>query len=368
MTDPVDHTAIRLGDLSPDDLAALARRILPPFVYDYYAGGADEEGTLADNRAAFGRVRLRPRVLVDVSERDLSVRALGEKLSMPVAVAPMAYHRLAHPEGELATTRGVGRSATALVASTMSTTSVEEMAAEASGPLWYQLYVVKDKGASRAMIRRAIAAGCSAVMVTVDATILGRRRRDEINRFTLPADLTIPNLDGLDVPGLPQGQEGSQLAAHFSILMKHDLTWDDLDWIREESGVGLIVKGIVAAEDARIAGENGVDAIVVSNHGGRQLDGTIATLDALEEVVAAAGAQTEVWLDGGVRTGTDVLKALALGARIVLVGRPVLWGLAIGGENGVHAVLEGIREELDRSLALAGCRTPAELSRSHVVR
>ncbi len=358
------ESRVPLRKLPPADLQEMARQVLPQMVYDYYVGGADDELTLEANRAAFKRLRLRPRVLVDVSSRTLATSALGEPLSMPLAVAPMAYHKLAHQEGEIATVRGAGLARVPYCASTMSTTSISRIGEAADGPLWYQLYVVKDPGATREMIGRAVAAGGTALIVTVDAPLLGRRRRDERNQFALPAGMAIENLAGLDVPGLPRGIEGSQLAAHFSRMMKPDLTWDDLDWIRSASGLPLVLKGVVTAEDGRLAAKNGVDAVIVSNHGGRQLDGTVATADALPLVAEACGDRVEVWVDGGVRSGTDILKALALGARLALVGRPVLWGLALGGADGVYEVLEGMREELDRALALSGCTSPAEVTGS----
>jgi isopentenyl diphosphate isomerase/L-lactate dehydrogenase-like FMN-dependent dehydrogenase len=352
-----------------DRLEAEARERLPKVVYDYFAGGAGDERSLADNRAAFGRVAIRPRVLCDVGVRDLAVTVLGgQRLAMPIAVAPMAYHRLAHPDGERASARAAGELGTAFVLSTLATTSLEGLAGVSRGPLWFQLYVFRDRRATRALVERAVAAGASALLVTVDAPILGRRPRDERNRFALPDGMRLGNLEGLDVADLPTGVRGSQLAAHFRLLFDAGLSWDDLAWLRSLSSLPLVLKGILTAEDARLAAEHGADAIVVSNHGARQLDDVVATLDALPEVADAVGGDLEVWMDGGVRSGSDVVKALALGARLVLVGRPVLWGLATGGENGVVEVLTSLRDELDLALALAGCATPAALTRGHVAR
>ena len=350
-------------------LEAAARERLPRMVYDYFAGGAGDESTLADNCAAFGRLAIRPRVLCDVARRDLAVSVLGgQRLEMPVAVAPMAYHCLAHPDGERASARAAGELGTAFVLSTLATTSLEEIAGVSRGPLWFQLYVFQDRGATRALVERAVAAGASALLVTVDAPILGRRPRDERNRFALPDGMRLGNLERLAVAGLPTRVAGSQLAAHFRLLFDAGLAWDDLAWLRSLSPLPLVLKGILTAEDALLAAEHGADAIVVSNHGARQLDGAIATLDALPEVTDAVGNDLEVWMDGGVRSGSDVVKALVLGARLVLVGRPVLWGLATGGESGVVEVLTTLRDELDLALALAGCATPAGLTRAHVVR
>jgi 4-hydroxymandelate oxidase len=349
-----------------ESLEAEAERILPPQVYDYFAGGAGEELTLRDNRDAFARVKLRPRFLRDVSTRSLETTAIGHRLSMPLAVAPMAYQRLAHPDAETGMARAAGAAGTAMTLSTMATASVEEVGAAVTGPLWLQLYVWKDRSATRALVQRALAAGASALVVTVDAPILGTRRRDELHGPGLLDGLTLGNLVGLDVPDVPKVASGSELSAHFWLLGDASLTWADLDWLRSIAGVPVVIKGILTAEDARLAVEHGADAIVVSNHGGRQLDGVVATLDALPEVVDAVAGRVEVWCDGGVRSGVDVLKALAIGARIVLVGRPLLWGLAAGGQAGVSRVLEALRTELEHGLALCGCRSPAELTRAHV--
>lgn len=349
-----------------DVLEADAERLLPRMVYEYYAGGAGDETTLRDNRAAFARVKLRPRLLVDVSEPTLATTALGQPLPMPVAIAPMAYQRLAHPDGEIATVRAAGRLGVPMTLSTMATTSVEEVGAAATAPLWFQLYVWRDRGATKALVERAAAAGAQALVITVDAPRLGTRRRDVENVFTLPAGVRLGNLEGLGVAAPPSTTEGSQLSAHFALLNDAALSWRDLEWFRSITRLPLVLKGILTAEDAKLAAEHGADAIVVSNHGGRQLDGVVATLDALPEVADAAGGRVEVWMDGGVRSGADVLRALALGARIVLLGRPVLWGLACGGEEGVAGVLARLRDEIEEALVLCGCRSPADVTRAHV--
>jgi len=348
-------------------MEADAERLLPRMVYEYYAGGAGDETTLRDNRAAFARVKLRPRMLVGVAEPSLATTALGQQLPMPVAIAPMAYQRLAHPDGEIATVRAAGALGVPMTLSTMATASVEEVAGAATAPLWFQLYVWRDRDATRALVARAEAAGVRALVVTVDATRLGTRRRDVDNGFALPAGLRLGNLEGLGAAGAPpQVGDGSQLAAHFAVLNDLRLTWRDLEWFRSITRLPIVLKGILTAEDAKLAAEHGADAIVVSNHGGRQLDGVVATLDALPEVADAAGGRIEVWMDGGVRSGADVLRALALGARIVLLGRPVLWGLAVGGEDGVAGVLTRLRDEIEEALVLCGCRSPADVTRAHV--
>ncbi|HEY8516327.1 MAG TPA: alpha-hydroxy acid oxidase [Candidatus Binatia bacterium] len=349
-----------------DRLEAEAERLLPRMVYEYYAGGAGDEITLRDNRAAFERLRLRPRFLVDVSARSLATTVLGRELPAPFAIAPMAYQRLAHPDGEIATVRAAGRIGVPMILSTMATTSVEEVGAAASAPLWFQLYVWRDRGATRALVQRAVAAGAQALVVTVDAPRLGTRRRDVENVFTLPDGVRLGNLEGLGVPEAPKVTAGSQLAEHFWMLSDPSLSWRDLEWFRSLTDVPIVLKGILTAEDARLAAQHGASAVVVSNHGGRQLDGVVATLDALPEVADAVGDAIEVWVDGGVRSGADVLKALALGARIVLIGRPVLWALTVGGEKGVVDFLSCLTEEIDEALALCGCRSPADVTRAHV--
>jgi 4-hydroxymandelate oxidase len=333
------------------DFEAIARGRMEQAFYDYYAGGAEDERTLAANRGAFAEVFLRPRVLVDVSRIDTAASVLGTMVSMPILIAPTAFHRLAHPDGELATARAAGAARTLMVASTISTYSLEDIAGAATGPLWYQLYVYKDRSLARSLIHRAGAAGYRALCLTVDTPLLGCRERDVRNKFDLPASLRLSNFEaaGLDVATM-----GGSFAAYATRQLDASLTWDSIEWLRSETKLPIILKGIIAAEDAARAAERGVDGIIVSNHGGRQLDGAEATLRALPRVVDAAG-RVEVFMDGGVRRGTDVLKALALGARAVLVGRPCLWGLASAGEQGVTRVLEMLRQELTLAMALCGC-------------
>lgn len=353
-------------DAPPPSLAgrleAEARRLLRPEVYDYFAGGAGDEETKRDNRAAFGRVKLLPRVLRDVRDRTTVATALGREIAMPVAIAPMAYQRLAHPDGEVATIRAAGRAGIPMALSTMATASVEEVGAAARGDWWFQLYVWKDRAATHRLVGRAEQAGARALVVTVDAPLLGDRRRDERHGPGLLDGLRLGNLEGLGVPGVPRVASGSTLAAHFRLLNDAGLCWADLAWLRSITRLPIVLKGILAPDDARLAVEHGVDAIIVSNHGGRQQDGVVATLDALPGVAAAAGGRIEIWIDGGVRSGTDVLKALVRGAGLILLGRPVLWALALGGEEGVAGLLSALRAEIDLALALCGCRSPAQLA------
>jgi len=346
------------------EVEELARGKMPHMAYDYYAGGAEDEITLRENRAAFGRIALRPRMLVDVSAVDTGVTLLSQRVAAPIIVAPTAMHRLGHPEGETATARGAGEAGALMAVSTMSTCTLEEVAAAASGPLWFQLYVYKDREMTRALVERARAAGYLALCLTVDAPHLGRRERDTRNRFALPPEVQLANFSGQQMRMMPQEVSGSALTTYVTNMVDPALTWKDLAWLRSLSDMPLLVKGILTAEDARLCLEHGVNGIVVSNHGGRQLDSTIASIEALPEVVEAAEGRAEVYLDGGVRRGTDVLKALALGARGVLIGRPILWGLALAGAEGVERVLTMLRHELAEAMALAGRSSLASLDRS----
>jgi 4-hydroxymandelate oxidase len=340
------------------DFEATARRNVPAMAWDYYRSGAHDEITLSENRAAFDRLRLAYRVLVDVSERSTATRVLGHDLSMPVIVAPTAFHKLACPEGECATARAAGKAGTIMTLSTLSTSPIEDVAAAGSGPLWFQLYVYKDREASEGLVRRAEKAGAEALVLTVDAPLLGTRERDVRNGFRLPPELAVANMLPEGYGELPAEAHESGLAAYFATLLDASLSWKDLAWLRSITDLPILVKGVVRPDDALRAADHGAAGIVVSNHGGRQLDTSVATIDALPgiaEAVEKAGARLEILLDGGIRRGTDVLKALALGARAVMVGRPVLWGLGTAGEAGVSEVLEILRREVDLAMALAGC-------------
>lgn len=353
------------------DFEALAREKLSREAYDYYAGGAHDEVSLRENRAAYDRLSLAYRVLVDVSRRDLSTSVLGQPVAMPVLVAPTAFHRLADPEGEVATARAAGAAGTVMILSTLSTSTIESVVDAASGPVWFQLYVYRDRKATEGLVRRAEAAGCRALVLTVDAPLLGRRERDVRNRFSLPPSLAVANLLPEGYGDIPPAVADSGLAAYVSSFLDPALTWRDVTWLRSITELPVLVKGIVRPDDAVRAAEAGAAGVVVSNHGARQLDTSPATIDVLPEVVdalAAQGHRIEVLMDGGVRRGTDILKALALGARAVLVGRPVLWGLAAGGEAGAARVLRLLHDELDLAMALAGAPTVADITRDLVRR
>jgi 4-hydroxymandelate oxidase len=348
--------------VSIDDFEAAARRKLPKMAYDYYAGGAGDEWTLSENREAFGRWVFRPRVLVGVSTVSLETTVLGVPMPFPVILAPTAFQRLADREGELATARAAKALGVLMVLSTISTVPMEEVAATGVDR-WFQLYVMKDRSLTAQLVSRAEVGGYGAIVLTVDTPHLGRRLRDERNSFALPPEIGMANLR--DVP-LPEHEDGSSLAKYFGSEHDESLTWDDLAWIRSLSSLPLVLKGIVTGEDARLAADHGVDGIIVSNHGGRQLDGAPATLDVLPEVADAVGGRCEILLDGGVRRGADVVKAVALGAKAVLIGRPYLWGLAAAGEAGVRAVLEMFRDELELAMALCGRRSISEIDGSAV--
>ncbi len=347
---------------------SVARECLAAHAFDYYVSGALDELTLRENRSAFERLRIAYRVLVDVSRRDSSTTVLGHRLSFPVIVAPTAFQRMAHPDGELATTRAAGAAGTIMVLSSLSNTAVEQVVATATGPVWFQLYVYRDRAATAGLVARAEAAGCKAIVLTVDAPLLGRRERDVRNRFHLPDGLAVENLLPVGYGNLDRPAADSGLAAYFASLIDPALHWDDLAWLRSLTSLPIVLKGLVRADDARRAADLGLAALWISNHGGRQLDTSIATIDALPAIAEAVGDRVELLLDGGVRRGTDIVKALALGARAVCVGRPLLWGLAHAGQAGAEHVLNTLRDEFDLALALCGAANVEALTRDLVVR
>lgn len=340
------------GLIDLDELERQSAALLSASVYDYFAGGADDETTLRDNVDAWSRVRLRPRVLRDVSRVDTSASVLGTALATPIGIAPTAYQRLAHPDGELATARGAASAGCLHVLSTRATASPAEVEAAAPGaPRWFQVYVLRDRGRTEKLVNAALESGASTLVLTADTPVIGRRLRDVRNRFVLPTNLGEAEVD------LEVGAEGN--------LADQDpsLSFDDLRWLENMAGgVPIVVKGVSRGDDAKACVEAGAAAIWVSNHGGRQLDGCVATADALPEVVAAVGGDAEVYVDGGVRRGTDVLRALALGARAVFVGRPTLWGLTTGGADGVREVIDGLTAELAHAMALAGAAALTDLT------
>ncbi|MDH4111060.1 MAG: alpha-hydroxy-acid oxidizing protein [Actinomycetota bacterium] len=323
-----------------EDYLPVARAAVPPDVWDYYEGGAGDEWTLRENRRAFDRWVLRPRFLRSVGAHpDTSTSVLDVSVRSPVLVAPWAYQRLAHPDGELATARAAAAAGTVMIVSSTAESVLDEVQAEGGGPKWWQLYVAEDRAFTASMLERVVAAGYEAICWTVDFPVSGLRRRDTRSGFVMP--LGVGDSD---------------------YIFDASISWDDLAWIKgRAAGLPVIVKGVLTAEDAELAVQAGADAIVVSNHGGRQLDRSPAGLEALPEVAAQVSGRVPVLMDGGVRRGTDVLIALALGASAVLVGRPTIWGLAAEGEAGVAGVLEILRLEFENAMALTGSRTVDEI-------
>jgi 4-hydroxymandelate oxidase len=338
-----------------------ARARLDPGAYAYFAGGAGDERTLRANAAAYAGWELRPRVLVDVSDVSTTTTVLGTEVSMPLLVAPTAFQRLADPEGELATARAAAAVGTVMCASTLASVTPAELAAAAPGaPQWFQLYWSPDRGFTGELVDAVVEAGFRALVLTVDLPVAGRRERDMREAFVLP--------DHLPVPNLPVALRRADFHTALAESVDASLTWSDLEWLRSRCPLPLVIKGVQTAEDALLAAEHGAAGVVVSNHGGRQLDGVPASLDLLPEVVEAVEGKVEVLVDGGVRRGIDVLKALALGARAVLAGRAVIWGLAAGGEEGAARVLELLRAEIELGLQLLGARAPGDVTRAHVRR
>jgi 4-hydroxymandelate oxidase len=354
-----------LDILNLESLESRARERLDPMLFDYIAGGADDEWTLAENRAAWSRLQLLPRMLRGVGSRSLDTTVLGTRVSFPVLVPPMGFHGLCHLDAETATARATTAADTIFCASTVSNCSLEAIAdASGQGTRWFQLYVYRDRSITRALVERAVAAGYGALCLTVDTPVAGQRERDRRNSLRMPSHLELGNFPQSHTSQHHHGSgEGSSLAQYIAAQWDPSLTWSDVDWLRSIAPIPLIVKGVLAPQDAVLAVEHGASAVMVSNHGGRQLDSVPAPITMLRAIVDAVDGRAEVLLDGGVRRGTDVIKALALGARAVAVGRPVLWGLTLGGEAGVRAVLEHIRGELDLSMALSGCATIADITR-----
>lgn len=350
------------------EFETLARARMDPAAYDYYAGAAGDERTLAENQAAFGRLTLWPRVFVDVSTIDTSTTVLGQPVQFPVLLAPTAFNRLADPEGERAAARAAGRAGTLMTLSTLATCTLEEIAATATGPLWFQLYVYKDRAITRELVARAETAGYRAIVLTVDTPVLGCRERDVRNQFVLPSGLTIRNLETCAsiTGGENRWSSDSSFSAYIHQMFDASLTWDTVTWLRSITRLPVVLKGIVRADDTKQAVAAGAAAIVVSNHGGRQVDGAPATIAALPRVAEAADGRVEILLDGGVRRGADVFAAIALGARAVQIGRPYLWALAAAGEEGVVRVLDMFRTELTLAMRLCGAPTVGRITRDFV--
>jgi len=340
-----------------------AAKKLPQMAYDYYRSGAFDEITLQENMSAYQKIRLLPRILRNVSDIDLSVELFGQKLSMPLLVAPMAFQAMAHPEAEAATAQGVKRADITMLLSTLSTTPMETVVELTGGATWFQLYVHKDREMVKGLVQRAEKAGCKALVLTVDAPAMGRRERDVRNGFRLPETLFVDHLEGYS-RDKENKEGGSGLETYFKEMLDASLTWEDVAWLRSITSLPVLLKGVMHPEDARLAVENGASGIVVSNHGGRQLDTAPATIEVLPAIAAQVDSRIPLLMDGGIRRGTDIVKALAKGADAVLVGRPILWGLTLEGSQGVHQILELLREELHLAMALCGCTSIQDINES----
>jgi len=371
-----------------NDLRGLAKARLPKAVFDYLDGGAEAEITLVENRRAFEAITFRPRQAVAVGECDLRTRVLGTEISFPAILAPVGYSRLMHPGGEVAAASAAGKAGTGYILSTISGHKLEDVKAGSAGPVWYQLYLVGGRQAAEGAIERARTAGFSALVITIDTPVAGMRERDPRNgmvqlltgsvlakipylpqMFAHPGWLAsflldggVPKLENVIVPG-----EGAMPLIDVGSALKHSVvTWEDIRWIRKTWSGPIVIKGVLTADDARRSVDEGAAAIVVSNHGGRQLDGVSATIKVLPEIAAAVGTQTEILIDGGIRRGSDIVKAICMGARAVLIGRAYAYGLGAAGEAGVSRALEILREDVDRTLRLLGCRSVLDLSPDYV--
>ncbi len=336
------------------DLKPLARERIDEGPWGYIAGGSEDEATLSANEQAFARWRFVPRVLRDVSDVSTAGRVLGTDVPLPVLVAPTAYHCLAHPDGEVATAQGAADVGTVFTMSTLANRTLEDVAGGSDGPRWMQVYVFRDRALTESLVERAEKAGFQAIVLTVDLPVSGRRERDLRTGFTMPEGLGLGNFEDLGSGLTPHGIVGEQIDP--------SLDWGDVSWLQDLTDLPVLVKGVLDPLDAEEAIDAGAAGVVVSNHGGRQLDHTVASLDALPGIVEAVEDRVEVLMDGGVRRGTDVLKALCLGARAVSVGRPVLWGLAVGGRHGVAAVLRHLQEEIQVSMQILGARRLADVT------
>ena len=335
------------------ELEAAAKEVMSQMAFDYYRSGANDEQTLLENSAAFKRLQLHYRVLTGHSAPQLGTQLLGQPISLPVLVAPTALHCLAHDLGELATAAAAHAADTIFTLSTTASTSLEEVrASQPDLKMWFQVYLYKDQALNLELLRRAENVGVSALVLTVDTPVLGRREADIRNRFSLPQGIRLGNFAG-GLDSLPESA-GSGLGAYIQEMFKHDLSYADLAWLRSQTNLPIFVKGICNPQDALLSLEHGANGIWVSNHGGRQLDTAPATISVLPRVAEAVAGRAPIILDGGVRRGTDVIKALALGANAVALGRPVLWALALGGQEGVTHALELLRDEIAAALVLSG--------------
>src|SRR5215467_9986180 len=349
------------GAVSLSDFEALARERVPRMAFEYISGGAADEITLRWNRESFDRIRLRPKIMVDVSNLDTRLTLFGQELPFPILLAPTAYHRLVHPEGEIATARGAGAAGATMVAGMLATTPIEGIAKAATGPLWFQTDILKDRGFTRDLIQRAEGVGCKALCITSDSPVVGVRNRDARANFSLPPNLERANLRGLMRTG---GNLRPPEGDIYTPILDASMTWKEIDWLRSFVRVPVLLKGVLNPDDAELAVKSGASGIIVSNHGARNLDTVPPTIEILPDVVERVAGRIPVLCDSGIRRGTDVLKALALGANAVLIGRPYLYGLSVGGDLGVTRVINILKNEFKVAMALSGRPTIASVDRS----
>ncbi len=345
-----------------DDFESLAQQFMSPAAYAYLVGASGDELTVTRNRVALNKIPILPRVVRDVSHIQTQTSLFGKRLEFPILLAPTGYHRLIHSLGELATVEGANDSGATLVAATFSTVTYEQMQARSRRPLWFQLYVQKDRGFTKELIERVLAAGCDAICVSVDLPVNGTRDREFRAGFKLPSGVDRANLSSLGsaMAASPHRPHGRNI---YSAVHASDVTWDDIDWLRSLIRKPLLLKGIMHPADAALAYNAGCDGIMLSNHGGRSLDTVVSTIEALPRLIDRLQDRIPVILDGGIRRGIDVFKALALGAKAVMIGRSYLYGLAVGGADGVSRVVEILRSELEMTMALAGCKSIDEIKR-----
>ena len=336
----------------------LAESTLDKGEYDFIAGGATDEITISRTRAVFDSIMIRPRMSVDVSKRDLSTTVLNHKISLPVMLDPAGNHGAAHPDGEIATAKAASTANTLMILSSHASRTLEDVASVATGPLWFQQYFFSDRGLTTEMAARAEEAGYSAICITLDAKISPKRERNIRNNYIGPAS---PNYSDLDM-GTHSWKFAADAPAGPMDIRSVSADWSELDWFSSSTKLPVIVKGVMRGTDARLAADNGAQAIIVSNHGGRYLDTTPTTIEVLPEIFSAVDDKAEIYLDGGIRRGTDIYKAIALGARAVLIGRPLFWGLAVNGESGLSSVIEILREELDATMGMCGCTEIASIN------
>jgi isopentenyl diphosphate isomerase/L-lactate dehydrogenase-like FMN-dependent dehydrogenase len=337
-----------------NEFEPLAQDKLLPEVYDFCRGGANDEITLAENRNAYDRIKLLPKVLTNRENQNLSIELFGQQLSSPIMIAPTGLPGIITSEGEKATARAAKAANIVMALSMMSNFSLEEVSQENHHSLWFQLYLCQDKYITESLVQRVKKASYTALIVTVDTIALGKRERDLRNQFNLDQNLQARSLLEYGLGEIFKKQEGSSIANHSKKVFKTAISWQDLEWLKEITDLPIIIKGILNPEDAALAIQHGVSGIIVSNHGGRQLDTTPATIDILPEIAATVEQKVKLFIDGGIRRGTDILKALALGADAVLIGRPILWGLAVGGEQGALKVINILQEELELAMTLCG--------------